>query len=242
LEFDTSNDQKNTGKQTNNANRAVQGRSFRRRRKPMKVIVIGNAKCGKTSVINRFVNKAWDPHYRSTIGCDYHSTDIVRGDNQVRLQLWDIAGQDRFIKLTRAYYRNAAGVVIVCDVSRKATLEAVEQWKRELDNSLLSEAEARGTKIPVILIANKIDLLKTGQTSFVRGAEIQKMSHFLSFDNWYIGSAKEDNNITEAINFLVDKMLEVRGEERPEKNNFSQGLRLTNFNIGGPAAQNCCNI
>ncbi|GAB5366057.1 hypothetical protein AAMO2058_001111500 [Amorphochlora amoebiformis] len=211
-----------------------------RRRKTMKVIVIGNAKCGKTSVINRFVNGSFDPEYRSTIGCDYHSRDLVRGENRIRLQLWDIAGQDRFIKLTRAYYRNATGVIVVCDVSRPATLMAVKQWKKELDHSLLTDANENGIKVPVILIANKVDLLKTGKTSFLRGAEIQKMSQTMNFDSWYIGSAKEDQNIKEAIAFLVDRMLEERlkREKRGSSSlDGNQTLRLTSANV---SSQSCC--
>lgn len=48
---------------------------------------------------------------------------------QVRLQLWDIAGQDRFAKLTRAYFRKAKGAVVVCDVTREGTFDAIVRWK-----------------------------------------------------------------------------------------------------------------
>ncbi|CAN0535406.1 unnamed protein product, partial [Ectocarpus sp. 8 AP-2014] len=48
---------------------------------------------------------------------------------QVRLQLWDIAGQDRFAKLTRAYFRRAKGAVVVCDVTREGTFDAIVRWK-----------------------------------------------------------------------------------------------------------------
>eukprot|EP00466_Bigelowiella_natans_P000209 jgi/Bigna1/66153/fgenesh1_pg.1_\ len=232
-------------------NSNIAAKKKKTRKKTMKVIVIGNAKCainsnvsfaivvfllafpnptGKTSVINRFVHGRWSHEYRSTIGCDYHSREVRRGDSKIRLQLWDIAGQDRFIKLTRAYYPNATGIVVVCDVSRPATLRAVEQWKKELDESLLGEARRNNWKVPVILIANKVDLLKTGTTSFLRGAEIQKMSQSMGFDSWYIGSAKEDTNISEAIDYLIDKMLEEqvnRGQNGLHPSSSSSSQRST---------------
>ena len=221
---------------------------FGGRKQLLKVIVIGNAKCGKTSVINRFVNGVWDPSYKSTIGCDYHAKDLVRAGTRVRLQLFDIAGQDRFIKLTRAYYRNAAGVVVICDVSRPATLEAVEQWKNELDNSLLGEARDRGLNVPVILIANKIDLLDNSKQTFLFGAKVQALSQKMNFDAWYVGSAKQDCNISEAIGFLVDRMLVERSKQQNregagESAQKSQGVDLSKMlsKVGdGAAEMSCC--
>ena len=84
----------------------------------------------------------------------------------VRFQLWDIAGQDRFQKLTRAYFNNAKGVVIVCDVSREGTIDAVRTWKREIDDWA---DKSNYTNIPVILFANKSDLLTNPQDAFRTG-------------------------------------------------------------------------
>ena len=71
-----------------------------------KILIIGNAKCGKTSIIRRFVNNSFSGEYTTTIGADFVRKDFqLNEDKCVRLQLWDIAGQDRFISLTRAYFR-----------------------------------------------------------------------------------------------------------------------------------------
>lgn len=86
-----------------------------------KILVVGYARCGKTSVINRFSNQIFDAGYKSTIGVDFVRKDVEVATRMVRLQLWDIAGQDRFAKLTRAYFRNANGVIIVCDVTREGS-------------------------------------------------------------------------------------------------------------------------
>lgn len=85
--------------------------------------------------------------------------------------MWDIAGQDRFQKLTRAYFAKARGVVIVCDVSRDGTIEAVKNWKREVDEW----AETSGcSSIPIVLFANKSDLLTDPQDAFKTGATMER--------------------------------------------------------------------
>ena len=68
-------------------------------------------------------------------------------DTVVRLQLWDIAGQERFGNMTRVYYRDAAAAFIVFDLTRRATFEAVRKWKEDLDTKVITTDGARVTGI-----------------------------------------------------------------------------------------------
>ena len=106
----------------------------------LKVILTGSDKVGKTSFLCQFVdgvNANTDPGaYRSTIGVDFlckrcRTTDGV----EVKLQMWDTAGQHRFRSMTTAYYRNAAGCVVLFDVSRRETFEDIERtwWPEFVD-------------------------------------------------------------------------------------------------------------
>ena len=76
----------------------------------IKILVVGNAKCGKSSIIGQYISKSFDKKYRTTVGADFARKDLYvelpksQQKIGVRLQLWDIAGQDRFQKLTRAYF------------------------------------------------------------------------------------------------------------------------------------------
>jgi small GTP-binding protein len=130
-------------------------------------------------------------------------------DEQVRLQLWDIAGQDRFAAVTRAFYKNAVGAVVVCDVTRQSTLEAVAQWKSEIDSKVVFKG---GKPVPAVLLVNKVDLLTDAEESFKIGASFEKMATECGFNSWYITSAKTDHNITEGMHFLIQEILAV-GEE-----------------------------
>jgi small GTP-binding protein len=145
--------------------------------KVLKILVIGNPKCGKSSIISRYVHQSFDSIYKTTVGADFirkdisitlHSTPL-----RVRIQLWDIAGQDRFQKLTRAYFNNAKGVAIVCDVSRDGTVEAVAQWKKEVDGCIQSIDPT--ASIPVVLFANKADLLEDAITACRTGARMERV-------------------------------------------------------------------
>lgn len=143
----------------------------------LKILVLGNPKCGKSSIIARYVHHSFESSYKSTIGADFIRKDLLIPSShypmRVRLQLWDIAGQDRFQKLTRSYFQGAQGVIIVCDVSREGTIEAVVQWKREVDNCIQNMSD--GKSIPVILFANKADLLENALEACRTGALMERV-------------------------------------------------------------------
>ncbi|GAB5360328.1 hypothetical protein AAMO2058_000618000 [Amorphochlora amoebiformis] len=182
-----------------------------RRKTFFKVVVVGNSRCGKTSIIKRLIHGHFNPKERSTVGADFHVKEITRGESVIKLRIFDLAGQDRFVTLTRAFYSKAEGVIIVCDISRSATLSAVEQWKSALDNSVRLEAKEKGLEVPIILIANKVDKLEGDTKSILfKGAEIQKLAHKTSIDAWFVGSAKDGRNICEAVEYLVTRMTEER--------------------------------
>ena len=79
------------------------------------------------------------------------SPDII-----VRLQLWDIAGQERFGNMTRVYYKEALGAFVVCDVTRQSTFEGVTKWKDDIDAKVSLPNAWGGGNIPVVLLANKV--------------------------------------------------------------------------------------
>eukprot|EP00472_Partenskyella_glossopodia_P003061 CAMPEP_0197526176 /NCGR_PEP_ID=MMETSP1318-20131121/16539_1 /TAXON_ID=552666 /ORGANISM="Partenskyella glossopodia, Strain RCC365" /LENGTH=453 /DNA_ID=CAMNT_0043080207 /DNA_START=12 /DNA_END=1373 /DNA_ORIENTATION=+ len=185
----------------------------RRRKKAIKVIVVGNSKCGKTSIINRYVKDVFSNEYKYTIGCDYSMKEVqVTPDIRVRLQLWDIAGQDRFIHLSRAFYKKSAGAILVCDVTRPATMDALRSWKSEIDKDLIEEAKRRGTKVPIVMIANKVDLLSDTIKAIQTGSDVQTLAEELELDGWFMGSAKKNSQISEAMMFLLKKIVGVVDE------------------------------
>jgi Ras-related protein Rab-32 len=167
------------------------------REKLYKILVIGDLGTGKTSIIKRYVHQCFSPHYRATIGVDF-ALKVLNWDAKtiVRLQLWDIAGQERFGSMTRVYYKEAAGAFVVFDVTRSSTYEAVKIWKKDLDSKCFM---TDGSPVPAVLLGNKCDL-----PSETPGA--QQMEDFCKENNflaYFPTSAKEDLGISDAARCLV---------------------------------------
>ncbi|XP_032882007.1 ras-related protein Rab-32 isoform X2 [Amblyraja radiata] len=120
-----------------------------------KVLVIGDLGVGKTSLIKRYVHQLFSQNYRATIGVDF-ALKVLHWDSSIliRLQLWDIAGQERFGNMTRIYYKEAVGAIIVFDISRRSTFDAVLKWKSDMDKNVKLPD---GKPIPAVLLANKCD-------------------------------------------------------------------------------------
>ncbi|NXF48753.1 RAB32 protein, partial [Oceanites oceanicus] len=167
-----------------------------------KVLVIGELGVGKTSIIKRYVHQLFSQHYRATIGVDF-ALKVINWDSKtlVRLQLWDIAGQERFGNMTRVYYKEAVGAFVVFDVTRGSTFEAVSKWKHDLDSKVLLP---NGSPIPAVLLANKCDQKKDGSQN---PSEMDQFCREGGFVGWFETSAKDNINIDEAARFLVENIL-----------------------------------
>lgn len=133
------------------------------------------------------------------IGVDF-ALKVINWDAStlIRLQLWDIAGQERFGNMTRVYYKDAIGAFIVFDVNRPSSFEAVLKWKNDLDSKV---SLPDGSNVPCVLLANKCDLPKESIAS--NPAAMDQFCAENDFCGWYFASAKENVNVEEAANFLI---------------------------------------
>lgn len=118
----------------------------------IKIIVIGEHAVGKTSLTRKYIENEFMRDYRPTIGTNVFLKKIIIGDYKISVNVWDIAGQERFQNMRFAYYKGAQGVIIVGDLSRKQTFKQIKQfWVPDLFKYIPKS-------IPVILLANKSDL------------------------------------------------------------------------------------
>lgn len=174
----------------------------------LKVLVIGDLGVGKTSIIKRYVHQVFSHHYRATIGVDF-ALKVLNWDHKtvVRLQLWDIAGQERYGNMTRVYYREAVGALVVFDMTRLSTFQAVLKWKGDLDSKV---ALSNGRSVPAVLLANKCDQRRHGLCPKL--PKLENFSREYGFVGWYETSAKDNTNIDAAITCLVKNIMSVEEE------------------------------
>ncbi|KAI8978589.1 P-loop containing nucleoside triphosphate hydrolase protein [Pilobolus umbonatus] len=178
-----------------------------------KILVVGDLGTGKTSIIRRYVHNIFSSNYKSTIGVDF-ALKVIQWENDliVRLQLWDIAGQERFGNMTRVYYKEALGAIVVYDVSRPQTFEGVTKWKKDIDAKVALPESWGGGQIPVILLANKSDLIHEGHGQEINPTELDEFCHENGFIKWFSTSAKDNNNIEEATRHLISAILHLEEE------------------------------
>jgi len=180
-----------------------------------KVLVIGDYAVGKTSIIKRYCEGYFTPNYKLTIGVDFAVKDILYKDiesgeeKNVTLQLWDVAGHERFGTMTRVYYKYAIAGFVVYDISRHATFEAVTKWRDDVNSKVVL---ANDEPIPLVLLANKCDLSDVK----VDRNELDQFIKENGFVAWFETSAMNNTNIDDAMHCIVSKILAVAASNKPQ--------------------------
>lgn len=131
----------------------------------LKVVLVGDTKVGKSCILSRFVQGTFDRNMPATIGAAFLTKVIQTPNGNVRLQLWDTAGQEKFRSLAPMYYRSAAVAVLVYDVTSKSSLDGLEDWAAEI-------ADKAPTNIKLVVIGNKADMEDERCISLQQGREI----------------------------------------------------------------------
>ncbi|OHT04480.1 small GTP-binding protein [Tritrichomonas foetus] len=167
----------------------------------LKVVVLGAASVGKTSIINRYCNGTFSDETLSTIGAGFftHSTKI--DDTEVTLMIWDTAGQERFRSVAPSLLRGANGVVLVYDSHSQETFDELELYiEMFLDN--LSSALTENS-MPVLILGNKIDL----EGQLLSKNIVEDWMRKNRIELFYHVSAKTGENINEAFDEFLKTLI-----------------------------------
>lgn len=165
----------------------------------VKIVIIGEAGVGKTSLMSKFVFDRFDDQLESTIGCDIQIKSMTIEGHEVDVQLWDTAGCERFQTMLPLYYRGTHGAILVYDVTRKDTFNKLRDWLLELENLTNHDAV-------VMIVGNKID--KTGrQVGKEQGNNYAKQRSALFIET----SAKTSEGVSIAFEELLLKIMQTPG-------------------------------
>jgi small GTP-binding protein len=157
-----------------------------------KIVVVGSSGVGKSAIVQRLVDNTFREETQSTVGVEFKPF-IIRVDEQtVKLQIWDTAGQERFKSVSKAYFRNAVGAVLVNDITSDASFDDLSNWLHDLQQLCHPSAY-------ILLVGNKADL-ESDRKVGVQQAKDFAESHQLEYLET---SALTGSNVTETFTRLA---------------------------------------
>ena len=184
-----------------------------------KIVLIGDSGVGKTCIISRFVSGDFNKNTNSTDGASYATKKLVlpKLKTSINLDIWDTAGQERYKSLTKFFYKDAAMIIMVYDVTLKTSFDNLkEYWYREVQE--LSE------KNFVLGIAgNKSDLYEREQVSEKEAREYAKSINAV----FGLTSAQNNTGIDQLFEDIGMKFLEPNFQEKMEENNKGKNMETS---------------
>ena len=171
-----------------------------------KIVLIGDSGVGKTNILSRYLTDKFSSTTQPTVGVEFGSKIVKKGEKLIKLQIWDTAGQERYKSITSAYYKGAKGAFVVYDISRKSTFDNVDKWINELKNNGSED-------VFIMLVGNKSDLNDKRE---IIEEEVKKKAELYNVA-FCETSALEGKNIEYAFENLINEITKKVEKER-EKN------------------------
>lgn len=161
-----------------------------------RVVMIGDVAVGKTSIITSLVSRTFDENMQQTSGANYQTHTFKVGDDLVKMEIWDTAGQEKFRSLCPIYYRKATAAVAVFSLTDEDGYIGLDDWiKTYIDNAPMN---------PIIaVVGNKLDKVDERKVD-VKTAKTWAESRGYIF---YASSAKDGTNITEIFTALASAVI-----------------------------------
>lgn len=197
----------------------------------VKLIVIGDSGVGKSSLVHQFAQRKFHPDFVSTIGVDFEIREMEVDGKRVKLQCWDCAGNERFRSITTSYFRGAAAVLLVFDVTDPHSIAALPSWLRELRN--------HNQSAQLILVGNKIDLYR-GIDPFRLPSSVQETLERMEPNlELILTSARLDKNVEDAFQRVTANHIRETIAHPPAKPTNVVKLAQNQQSIVDPATP-CC--
>ncbi len=161
-------------------------------------MLLGDASVGKTSFTKRFCYNLFNPSERLTIGVDFHVKTIDLHGKKIKLQIWDVGGEERFRFLLPTYCLGANAAFLLYDVTRSQTLDNITEWTNIV--------RQKSGPIPIMLVGSKIDL-GDAQREVIREYGIQ-VAEKHNMDSFGEISSKLGQNVDKTFEVLTELTLE----------------------------------
>ena len=190
-----------------------------------KLMVLGESKVGKTSLIKRYTKDKFGGVYLTTVGVDFQNKVIKIDDKKICLQIWDTAGQERFRNLAKNYFNTSNGFVIIYDITDRESFKYLKFWAEQISSNA-----PEGTKS--VLVGNKCDLEESRNISIEEGEAFAQKYKIKFFE----ASAKKGTNINEIFEYLAN---EIYNEQKSKDRYNSCSIVLSKDQIK-KEKKKCC--
>jgi small GTP-binding protein len=171
-----------------------------------KVILLGAIAVGKTSILSRYITNEFTTDHKCTIKNDYKIKIVnVNNTTQAKLSIWDTCGDEKYRAITRQYYKDAHGVLLVYDISDRNTFDNIDLWVEDIKNCAPADCV-------VTLVANKSDLNDKRTVTYQEGKNKATQLGFLFNEV----SAKTGDNIFLLFGNISEAILEQFQKNKTE--------------------------
>lgn len=168
----------------------------------LKILMIGPSGAGKSALLTRYCDDEFDPESSTaTIGIDFKIKKLAVRGKGYRLTLFDTAGQERFRTLSTSFYRGAHGVVLVYDISSRASFLTMERWFEEAETNTVDG-------VALYLVGAKLDKAESGREVSVEEGQTLANAHGARFCE---ASAKTRDNVRRPFVDIVDQIVQTPG-------------------------------
>jgi Rab family protein len=200
------------------------------------VILVGDMGVGKTSLISQYIKNIFPENPLPTIAIEF-STKIIQINSftNIKMQIWDTTGQEKYKSITSHHYRKAVGALLVYDVTRHSSFENCVKWLSEIRNYTDKDCV-------ICLIGNKIDLLENKKNKRevprTEAENFAKRNRIIFFEL----SAKKSGDINRCIEIMIKKIYDIKKESYKGSGSISESFIVRDSVIQGEENSNyvCC--
>jgi len=166
-----------------------------------KIVIVGDSGVGKTSLLMRYSDDTFSPHYTGTIGVDFKTVTLGFSEGSVKLQIWDTAGQERFRGIVATFYRGAHAMLVCFDLTDRETFLRVPAWVQEIRSKYIP-LHPEDPPLILALVGCKADLKRRE----VRTEEAQQMAKQFGFEHYFETTATDVLDGKNPIAVLFDSL------------------------------------
>ena len=163
----------------------------------IKLLILGDSTVGKTNFLYKYTENKFNQNYMASTAIDLQTSKIKINGKNIKLQIWDTAGQEKYKSLTKSFLLKAQGILILYDVTNKTSFNNLQSW-------LLLVKEECYSEIPIIIVGNKKDLEDERVIDKEEAIEYAKEENVLYIET----SSKTGENIEKTIHILTENVLQ----------------------------------